>query len=112
MCPSQPPQPHIQGEGVGPAGEETVRCREERLLAREQAAEVSTQLAKDANGRLVVAMLRSQELAEEAEGFRLLVESVKDHAIFMLDPAGRVATWNPGADRITGYTPGEIIGQT
>jgi PAS domain S-box-containing protein len=43
--------------------------------------------------------------------FRLFVESVRDYAIFMLDPAGRVATWNAGAERIKGYRAAEIIGQ-
>src|SRR2546422_2287287 len=43
--------------------------------------------------------------------FRLLVESVKDYAIFMLDPEGRVLTWNRGAEAIKGYRPGEIIGK-
>src|SRR5437763_203925 len=43
--------------------------------------------------------------------FRALVESVKDYAIFLLDPAGRVATWNSGAERIKGYKASEIIGQ-
>jgi PAS domain S-box-containing protein len=43
--------------------------------------------------------------------FRLLVETVEDYAIFMLDPTGRVATWNAGAQRFKGYTAGEIIGQ-
>lgn len=42
---------------------------------------------------------------------RLLVESVVDYAIFMLDPAGRVLSWNAGAERIKGYTAEEIIGQ-
>jgi PAS domain S-box-containing protein len=45
------------------------------------------------------------------EIFRLLVESVKDYAIFLLDPDGRVATWNQGAERIKGYKAHEIIGQ-
>ncbi|HEY1697599.1 MAG TPA: PAS domain S-box protein [Polyangiaceae bacterium] len=44
------------------------------------------------------------------EGFRLLVESVRDYAIFMLDPGGVVATWNIGAERIKGYRAEEIIG--
>jgi PAS domain S-box-containing protein len=44
------------------------------------------------------------------EPFRLLVESVKDYAIFMLDPTGHVATWNAGAERIKGYAAHEIIG--
>src|SRR6266849_4322098 len=43
--------------------------------------------------------------------FRLLVQSAKDHAIFMLDREGRVTTWNTGASRIKGYSPEEIIGQ-
>jgi PAS domain S-box-containing protein len=44
------------------------------------------------------------------EWFRLLVESVRDYAIFMLDPAGRVLTWNAGAERFQGYRAEEIIG--
>jgi PAS domain S-box-containing protein len=43
--------------------------------------------------------------------FRLLVESVRDYAIFMLDPEGHVLTWNAGAERIKGYRAGEIIGR-
>jgi len=45
------------------------------------------------------------------ERFRLLVESVKDYAIFMLDANGHVVTWNAGAQRIKGYAAGEIIGK-
>jgi PAS domain S-box-containing protein len=45
------------------------------------------------------------------ERFRLLVQSVTDYAIFMLDREGRVANWNAGAQRIKGYTPDEIIGE-
>jgi PAS domain S-box-containing protein len=48
---------------------------------------------------------------EAEERFRLLVESVKDYAIFMLDPTGHVSTWNLGAERIKGYTANEIIGK-
>lgn len=48
----------------------------------------------------------------QSEGvFRMLVESVRDYAIFLLDPAGTVASWNPGAERIKGYAPKEIIGK-
>jgi PAS domain S-box-containing protein len=46
-----------------------------------------------------------------ADPFRLLVESVVEYAIFMVDPAGNVASWNPGAERIYGYGATEIIGQ-
>jgi PAS domain S-box-containing protein len=58
--------------------------------------------------------LRRQEeerLRQSEERFRLLVESVEDYAIFMLDPDGRVASWNAGAIEIKGYRPEEIIGQ-
>src|SRR5690348_2728104 len=43
--------------------------------------------------------------------FRLLVESVRDYAIFMLDTQGYILTWNAGAERIKGYKASEIIGQ-
>jgi len=47
----------------------------------------------------------------EPATFRMLIESIQDYAIFMLDPAGIVATWNLGAERIKGYEAREIIGQ-
>jgi PAS domain S-box-containing protein len=50
-------------------------------------------------------------VSDTEEGFRLLVESVKDYAIFRLDPRGYVATWNIGAERIKGWRADEIIGQ-
>src|ERR1700692_2057015 len=54
---------------------------------------------------------RKQELQQSEARFRLLVESVRDYAIFMLDPDGRVLTWNAGAQRFKGYRADEIIGQ-
>ena len=45
------------------------------------------------------------------EQYRLLMENVKDFAIFLLDMQGRIATWNSGAERILGYKEAEIIGQ-
>ena len=48
---------------------------------------------------------------EDAQRFRVLVESVKDYAIFMLDSSGRVSTWNAGAKQIKGYAAEEIIGK-
>jgi PAS domain S-box-containing protein len=47
-------------------------------------------------------------LRESQERFRLLVDGVKDHAIFMLDPQGRIVSWNAGAERIWGYSAAEI----
>jgi PAS domain S-box-containing protein len=51
----------------------------------------------------------SGDLASE-ERIRILVEGVQDYAIYMLDPQGKVTSWNAGAQRIKGYTAGEIIG--
>jgi PAS domain S-box-containing protein len=50
-------------------------------------------------------------LRQSEEQFRLLVEGVKDYAIFMLDPEGRVASWNAGAESIKGYTAHEVLGR-
>jgi PAS domain S-box-containing protein len=52
-----------------------------------------------------------EELRRSEEQFRLLVQGVTDYAIFMLDPHGIVTSWNPGAQRIKGYTSDEIVGQ-
>jgi PAS domain S-box-containing protein len=52
-----------------------------------------------------------EQLGASEERFRLLVESVKDYAIFMLDPKGKIASWNAGAQKIKGYEAKEIIGQ-
>jgi PAS domain S-box-containing protein len=52
-----------------------------------------------------------ESLRESEERFRLLVQSVQDYAIFLLDPSGHIATWNEGAQRIKGYAADEIIGK-
>ncbi len=70
------------------------------------------------DARLVVSTnITKREQAEEAlrrseESFRLLVSGVKDYAVFMLDPEGRVAGWNAGAERIKSYEAAEILGQS
>ena len=56
-------------------------------------------------------ILPNIEWHERDEPFRLFAESVRDYAIFMLDPDGRIASWNAGAERIKGYRAAEIIGQ-
>lgn len=43
--------------------------------------------------------------------YRLLVEAITDYAIYMLDPEGRITSWNPGAERLKGYTEQEIVGR-
>jgi formate hydrogenlyase transcriptional activator len=72
-----------------------------------------------ADNRLALAVVRDMtehlrmehELRSNEEQLRTMIESVKDYAIFTLDAAGRVTSWNPGAERIKGYRAGEIIGR-
>jgi PAS domain S-box-containing protein len=52
-----------------------------------------------------------EELRQSEERLRLLLEQVKDYAIFMLDPEGRVISWNQGAERLKGYLREEILGE-
>src|SRR2546423_10740105 len=59
--------------------------------------------------RKVAAMRRgSREEIDERLG--LLVEGVTDYAIYTLDPDGRITSWNPGAERLLGYSPAQVIG--
>jgi PAS domain S-box-containing protein len=54
----------------------------------------------------------SFEASQSDDGrYRLLIEAITDYAIYMLDPTGKVTSWNPGAQRFKGYEPTEIIGQ-
>jgi diguanylate cyclase (GGDEF)-like protein/PAS domain S-box-containing protein len=53
-----------------------------------------------------------QALRDSEEHFRVLVDSVRDYAIMMLDPAGRVVSWNAGAGQIHGYGAAEILGRS
>jgi len=64
-----------------------------------------TQQAEDNNGS------SGEHLTPSNELFRLLVETVKDYAIFVLDPEGHILTWNDGAQAIKGYSKAEIVGQ-
>jgi len=76
---------------------------------------------RDPDGRLIgyakiTRDLTERKMADEAlraseERFSLLVQSVTDYAIYMLDPTGHVTNWNAGAQRIKGYSPEEIIGE-
>jgi PAS domain S-box-containing protein len=62
-------------------------------------------------GEYIVRNRAERLLRESEERFRLLIEGVKEYAIVMLDPHGRVATWNSGAARINGYRADEIVGR-
>jgi diguanylate cyclase (GGDEF)-like protein/PAS domain S-box-containing protein len=78
-------------------------------------------VAEDGNGAQPKAglILRDTTLDQTKRGlidnqrqFRLLVESVVDYAIYMLNPDGIISSWNPGAERIKGYSRDEVIGRS
>ena len=52
-----------------------------------------------------------EELRQSEERLRLLIASVRDYAIFLLDPEGRIQSWNPGAELIKGYRADEVVGR-
>ena len=107
-----------QAEANGRFEDEGWRVRKDGTLFW---ANVVITALRDADGRLVgygkVSRDLSErrqaehELRESEERFRLLVESTTDYAIFMLDPAGHVVSWNAGAERINGYSADDIIGK-
>jgi PAS domain S-box-containing protein len=92
--------------------EEQLRRAYEELDLRvmERTAELE-KATSELRARIAIHEQTEDELRQSEERFRLLVEGVSDHAIFMLDPQGRVQTWNEGAQRLKGYQADEIVGQ-
>jgi len=92
-------------------------------FCREQFADSIKKICAEHTGIVGAGSLGASELRQELnilnqikwqernEPFRLFIENVNDYAIFMLNVEGRVSSWNPGAERIKGYTAAEIIGQ-
>lgn len=79
---------------------------------------ISVNTSPAGHGGVVISMedITAQRIAavrehEREERFGLLVDCVHDYAIIMLDPEGKVTSWNSGAERLEGYTEAEIIGQ-
>jgi PAS domain S-box-containing protein len=72
------------------------------------ARDVAARIRSDKAMQLEAALMRLQE---SERSFELLVDSVTDYALYMLDPVGRVVSWNSGAQRIKGYEAHEIIGR-
>ena len=97
----------------------------ERKRTEEEIKELNRDLERRVNERTAQLQTTNQELEEEIsqrkrteealreseEHFRLLVGGVKDYAILMLDPKGKITSWNEGAKRIKGYEADEIIGK-
>lgn len=81
------------------------------LARRKDLAEDNLRLFREANSELERRTRAELAQRESEERFRLLVTSVRDYAIFMLNPQGRVVSWNEGAERINGYSREEILGQ-
>ena len=86
-----------------------LKLRTPEALEREIAARTK---AEDALHRTNAELqVQVESLRASEERFRLLVEGTKDHAIFLLDQKGNVASWNPGAERIKKYRAEEIVGK-
>jgi PAS domain S-box-containing protein len=95
------------------AGTEVVAVLEFFTLEVRARDETVTRLVSAAAAQLGSTIVRKraeQALRRSEERFRLLVESVADYAIVMLDRAGHVVSWNAGAERITGYGEEDILG--
>jgi PAS domain S-box-containing protein len=94
-------------EELHSANEEMESAKEELQCANEELTTANEELGAR-NSDLV---RLNEELARSEERFRLMVTSVRDYAIFMLDPQGRITSWNEGAKRFKGYDAPEIIGK-
>jgi PAS domain S-box-containing protein len=77
----------------------------QKKAAESREPEVPTPITPIGNSRLADAIKHGGRI------YQLMVDSVREYAIFMLDPKGHIASWNRGAERIKGYTANEIIGQ-
>jgi diguanylate cyclase (GGDEF)-like protein/PAS domain S-box-containing protein len=95
---------HVRKDGTAFWGTNTV----EPIFDRGGARIGYTKIVRDSTERYAAALA----LRQSEERFRLLVDSVEEYAIFSLDPDGRIALWNAGAQRTFGYEPDEILGQS
>ena len=82
-----------------------------RTRAEQELQQLNQSLEERANQRARELAASLTQLEDTERRFRLLVESVTDYAIYMLDPEGHVINWNPGAARAKGYSREEIIGR-
>lgn len=108
---AEPSRPHVMGhqrEVVGrrkDGGEFPAEASIVKLVHQQQTS--FTVILRDISER----RRREDELRQSETRYRLLIDGVQDYAIYLLDPAGRVASWNAGAERMTGYQSGDILGK-
>ncbi len=114
----QPGRFNVRAERLmtGLAGQASIAIDNARLFEAAQKEISQRKAAEDKLRELnTILELRNAEEAERRgraeERFRLLVQSVTDYAIYMLDTKGHVSSWNPGAERFKGYSADEIMGQ-
>src|SRR6185295_8480966 len=84
-----------------------IEVREQRIATRTRELETANRTLQ---AELAERRRKEETLRQSEERFRVLVDGVKDYAIFMLDPNGRIVSWSTAAEQIKGYTAGEIIG--
>jgi PAS domain S-box-containing protein len=82
-----------------------------RKQAEEQLQQLNRTLERRVDERAKQIAVSTTRLEETERQFRILVEGVTDYAIYMLDPTGIVISWNPGVERIKGYSREQIIGR-
>ena len=90
--------------------EHTQAAEELERRVAERIRELTT-VNEELNKEIAERNRAEQELRQSEERFRVMVEGVKDYAILMLDPQGRIVTWNLGAEHIKGYRADEAIGR-
>jgi PAS domain S-box-containing protein len=83
----------------------------ERNKGRDAQRRLNAELEERIRARTAELEAALHRLQESERSFELLVESVTDYALYRLDPAGRIVSWNSGARRIKGYEAAEIIGK-
>jgi len=88
-----------------------VMCSIADITERKLAAEREAKRAAELMAANAILEQKHREVEANEKRFRLMVDSVKDYAIFMLDAGGHVAGWNAGAQRIKGYDEHEIVGR-
>ena len=106
-------QPRMRAMGAG------LNLYARRKDGSEFPVDIMLNSVQTAQGTLILSVIRDvtqQKKAQEAlhlieQRFHLLVENVRDYAIFLMNASGHVVTWNPGAEHLKGYSSAEIIGQ-